>query len=138
MVLTPYLYYAYGTTTNAQFEPSQSEDLPVINDPSLKVETVIEGLEFPTTMAFLDVNDILVLEKNKGTVQRIIDGNKQDEPVLDLDVASWAERGLLGIAVATNSTDDKTFVFLYFTKFIEGGDGEGTRKEKSYGNSVYR
>ncbi len=50
----------------------------------------------------------------------------------------WAERGLLGIAVATNSTDDKTFVFLYFTKFIEGGDGEGTRKEKSYGNSVYR
>jgi aldose sugar dehydrogenase len=137
-MLTPYLYYAYGTTTNAQFEPSQSEDLPVINDPSLKVETVIEGLEFPTTMAFLDVNDILVLEKNKGTVQRIIDGNKQDEPVLDLDVASWAERGLLGIAVATNSTDDKTFVFLYFTKFIEGGDGEGTRKEKSYGNSVYR
>ncbi len=88
MVLTPYLYYAYGTTTNAQFEPSQSEDLPVINDPSLKVETVIEGLEFPTTMAFLDVNDILVLEKNKGTVQRIIDGNKQDEPVLDFDVAS--------------------------------------------------
>src|SRR5688500_12223453 len=120
-MLTPYLYYAYGTTTNAQFEPVETDDLPVTNDPSLKVETVIEGLEFPTTMAYLDVNDIFVLEKNKGTVQRIIDGNKQDEPVLDLDVGIRSERGLLGIAVAPNSTDDKTFVFLYFTKFIEGG-----------------
>ncbi len=27
---------------------------------------------------------------------------------------------------------------MYFTKFIEGGDGEGTDGEKSYGNSVYR
>jgi aldose sugar dehydrogenase len=134
IVLTPYLHYAHGT----QFEPVETGDPPVISDPNLKVETVIEGLEFPTTMAFLDVNDILVLEKNDGTVQRILDGNKQAEPVLDLDVANWAERGLLGIAVATNSTNNKTYVFLYFTKFIEGGDGEGTNDEKSYGNSVYR
>jgi hypothetical protein len=42
--------------------------------------SLVEGLEFPTTMAFLDANDILVLEKNKGTAQRTIDGNKQDEP----------------------------------------------------------
>jgi aldose sugar dehydrogenase len=101
MALTVHLDNAYGTT-----------NAPVINDPSLKVETVFEGLEFPTTMAFLDSNDILVLEKNKSTVQRIIDGNRQDEPVLDLDVAIRSERGLLGIAVATNSTNDKTFVLL--------------------------
>jgi glucose/arabinose dehydrogenase len=129
MVMTLSLYNAYGTT---------SEDSPSINDPDLKVETVFEGLESPTTMAFLDANDILVLEKNKGTVQRIIDGDNQDEPMLDLDVANWAERGLLGIAVATNSSSDRTFVFLYFTKFIGEGDGEGTNDEKSYGNSIYK
>jgi aldose sugar dehydrogenase len=138
IVLTPYPYCAYGTTSNAQFDPKETQGPPIINDPDLKVETVFEGIEFPATMAFLDANDILVLEKNSGTVQRIIDGNKQNEPVLDLDVAKWAERGLLGIAVARNSTNDKTFVFLYFTKFIGEGDGEGTRHEKSYGNSVYR
>jgi hypothetical protein len=38
------------------------------------VETVTEGPEFPTTIAFLGPNDILVLEKEKGTVQRIING----------------------------------------------------------------
>jgi aldose sugar dehydrogenase len=116
VVPTPYLYYAYATgstnTTNGQFNPIQTGDLPVVNDPDLKVETVFEGLESPTAMAFLDANDILVLEKNKGTVQRIIDGNRQDEPVLDLDVAIRSERGLLGTAVATNSTNDKTFVLL--------------------------
>jgi glucose/arabinose dehydrogenase len=69
MVLTPYLHYAQGTTSSAQFDPVASEDLPIINDPDLKVETVFKGLEFPTTMAFLDANDILVLEKNKGTVK---------------------------------------------------------------------
>jgi aldose sugar dehydrogenase len=137
VVLTPYLYYAYGTTSVSQFEPRETEGSPIINDPNLKVETVSEGLEFPTTMAFLDANDILVLEKNSGAVQRLIDGNNQVEPVLDLNVARWAERGLLGIAVAANSTNGKTFVFLYFTKFIEG-DGDGTRGEKSYGNTVYR
>jgi glucose/arabinose dehydrogenase len=89
-------------------------------------------------MVFLDADDILVLEKNKGTVQRIIDGNRQDEPVLDLDVAIRSERGLLGTAVATNSTNDKTFVFLYYTKFNGEGDSEGNRDEKPYGNSVYR
>ena len=138
MVLTPYLHYAHGIMSNRQFNPTETEGLPIINDPDLKVETVFEGLEFPTTMAFLGPDDILVLEKNSGTVQRIIDGNKQDEPVVDLDVAIRSERGLLGIAVATNSTNDKTFVFLYFTKFIGEGDGEGTKDEKSYGNSVYR
>ena len=35
---------------------------------------VFGGLKFPTTMAFLGLNDILVLEKDKGTVNRIING----------------------------------------------------------------
>ena len=45
---------------------------PRLVDPHLKVEQVVGGLDSPTTMAFLGPNDILVLEKDKGTVQRIL------------------------------------------------------------------
>ena len=48
---------------------------PTVNDPSLRVERVVSGeLRIPTSMAFLGPNDILVLEKNKGTVDRIVNG----------------------------------------------------------------
>ena len=41
---------------------------PVFNLPGFTSEVVAEGLALPTTMAFLSQNDILVLEKDKGTV----------------------------------------------------------------------
>src|SRR5437867_2432571 len=41
---------------------------PIMNDPNLKVEIVATGINFPTSMAFLGPNDILVLEKNEGKV----------------------------------------------------------------------
>jgi glucose/arabinose dehydrogenase len=44
---------------------------PKLANPNLKVEEVVSGLDMPTTMAFLGTNDILVLEKDKGAVQRI-------------------------------------------------------------------
>ncbi|HZA69453.1 MAG TPA: hypothetical protein VE548_07110, partial [Nitrososphaeraceae archaeon] len=71
---------------------------PFVNDPKLKVELVASDLQFPTSMAFLGPDDILVLEKNNGTVQRIIDGVKQEDPILDVSVANKNERGMLGIA----------------------------------------
>src|SRR5919206_1743391 len=76
-----------------------------IDDPNLKYEVVASGLKSPTTMTFLGPNDILVNEKLNGTVQRIIDGKIQPQPVLDVSVANKNERGMLGIAVAKpNST----------------------------------
>jgi hypothetical protein len=42
-----------------------NETLPTLSDPSLKIETVFTGLKFPTSMAFLGPNDILVLQKNQ-------------------------------------------------------------------------
>ena len=44
-------------------------------------------------MAFLDSNDIMVVEKNKGTVWLIIDGQMLDEPLLDVNVNARDERG---------------------------------------------
>ena len=50
---------------------------PVFNYPGFSAEVVADGLSLPTTMAFLSQNDMLVLEKDKGTVMRVIDGQLQ-------------------------------------------------------------
>jgi glucose/arabinose dehydrogenase len=83
-------------------------------------------------MAFLSENDILVLEKDKGTVMRVIDGEVQPGPLLDVNVATEVERCMCGIAVSQNNDTGKTFVFLYYTE-AEGEDG-GT----AIGNRLYR
>jgi glucose/arabinose dehydrogenase len=96
---------------------SEIEKLPqIIKDPSLKVELVFKGLPFSTGMAILGHDDVLVLEKKNGTVQRIVNGEMLSEPLVDLNVANKGERGLLGIAISKNTDVDKTNVFLFFTE----------------------
>jgi aldose sugar dehydrogenase len=92
-------------------------------------------------MAFLRPNDILVLEKNKGTVQRIMNGTMLPKPVLDVDVV--ANDGWTGIAVSKNQTGP-TYVFLYFTASSTKGDAPSTefvaegKKIAPAGNRLYR
>ena len=62
-------------------------------------------------MAFIDNNNILVLEKEDGTVRLVSNGILQEQPVLEVDVNSDNERGLLGIAIMNKDT-----VFLYYTE----------------------
>jgi aldose sugar dehydrogenase len=90
---------------------------PTLNDPNLQVETIVEGLSWPTSMDFIDNNNILVLEKEKGTVRLISNGILQEKPVLEVDVNSISERGLLGIAIMNNAN-----VFLYYTESSQNGD----------------
>jgi aldose sugar dehydrogenase len=100
---------AYG-----QFSGSQ----PVINDPNLKADLVFQGLRNPTSMAFVGPNDILVLEKDQGTVQRIVNGNMLPQPALHVTVGTEGERGMLGIAIAKHTTTNgitARFVYLYYT-----------------------
>ena len=40
----------------------------------LTIERVFRGISYPSSMAFLGPNDILVLEKANGTVMRIVNG----------------------------------------------------------------
>ena len=91
-------------------------------------EKVVGGLENPTTFAFIGADDILVLEKNKGTVMRVLNEEVMSEPLLDVNVANQVEQGMLGIAVSENLIDNKTYVFLYYTKaeddIAEEGDGQ--------------
>ena len=94
-----------------------------INDPNLRAELISSGMSFPTSMAFLDNNNILVLEK-EGAVRLMTNGVMQDSPVLQVTTDSKNERGLLGIAIsgingnATSSTasGQPSTVFLYYTE----------------------
>jgi aldose sugar dehydrogenase len=99
---------------------------PSIKDPNLRVETVTTGLVLPTTMAFVGPNDILVLEKSNGTVQRIVNGQMLAKPLLSVNVSSEVERGMLGIAATEDNQTGKTNVFLYYTE-SEGGEPIASR-----------
>jgi aldose sugar dehydrogenase len=102
----------------------------ITKDSNLKVETLVNGLSSPTSMAFIDNNNILVLEKG-GQVRLVSNGVLQDKPVLQVSVDTESERGLLGIAImnssnrgndtATVSTtninnNNNKVVFLYYTE----------------------
>jgi aldose sugar dehydrogenase len=101
----------------------------IVKDPNLKVELVTQGLKSPTSMAFLAPNDILVLEKDGGTVQRITNGKILPQPIIQVPVSTTSERGMLGIAIAKHN-NGPTYVFLYYTK-----DGGGSQ---SLANVLYR
>jgi aldose sugar dehydrogenase len=101
------------------------EQLPIINnDPNLKTELVFKGLKFPTSMAFLGPNDILVLEKNNGTVKRIVNGTMLPKPLLNVNAATEGGRGMLGINVDRHEKDDPAYVFLYFIELSGEKDHE--------------
>jgi len=107
-------------------------------DPKLKAEVVLSGIKFPTSMAFLGPNDILVIEKNSGTVHRIINGTIIEKPLLDINVANKRERGLLGISVVKHEKNEHPYVLLYFTESVNK-DGNDVSEEKSpLGNRLYR
>ncbi|HKG87778.1 MAG TPA: PQQ-dependent sugar dehydrogenase [Nitrososphaeraceae archaeon] len=108
-------------STDSEDEDEDENGPMIVEDPDLKVELVFDGLEDPTNMAFLGKDDILVLEQEKGTVQRIVNGDMLEQPILDVDVANEVERGLLGIAVAKHPST--TYVFLYYTESSDGKDG---------------
>jgi glucose/arabinose dehydrogenase len=108
---------------------------PLVFDANLKIEEVVEGLEAPTTMAFLGYNDFLILQKDNGTVMRVTNGKILDEPLLDVNVANSVERRMCGIAVSKNGS--KTYVFLYFTE-IDGNDGDDRKGKSPSGNRLYR
>jgi len=122
--------------------PLLSDIQPKVSDPNLNVELVFQDeikhkantLSPISSMTFLGNNDILLLEKNNGTINRILNGVLLKEPLLDVSVANKRERGMLGIATTTSSTidadgnnDTTTYVFLYYT-----------RSEKSDGTDVCR
>src|SRR5918996_1205485 len=116
------LFLSLNITSSALAQPS-------INEPSLRAELVLDGLSSPTNIAFLDNNNILLLEK-EGSVRLISNGQIQPQPILQLEgVESNNERGLLGIELMDNKA------FLYVTE--SGAQVEGIPTEGDVRNRVY-
>ena len=113
---------------------------PTITDPNLKAELVVGGLSSPTSIAFLDNNNILLLEK-EGNVRLVSNGQLQQEPVLQLPgVETNNERGLLGIAIMKNSNSSSGIggsnnVFLYVTE--NQAQTAGVQTDGEVRNRVY-
>jgi len=124
-IVIPVVYFIHNYST-ALAVPS------LIKDSNLKVEIMVNGLSSPTSMAFIDNNNILVLEKG-GQVRLVSNGVLQAKTVLQVSVDAESERGLLGIAVMNSSNplnlnnntsankNNNKFVFLYYTESIGGG-----------------
>jgi len=109
---------------------------PTMLDDNLMVSTLVTGLDQPISMAFIGTNDILVLEKATGRVQRITNGILQG-PVLDLSVNSASERGLLGITLHPQFAVNG-WVYLFWTESFTPSDSVNTDAIALLGNRVDR
>jgi glucose/arabinose dehydrogenase len=84
--------------------------VPILNNSKLELELVTEGLDSPTSMAFIgNHHDILILEKS-GEVVLFSNDNKTKIPFVNFTINQQSERGLLGVAVLANnmSNADRT------------------------------
>jgi glucose/arabinose dehydrogenase len=120
IILNCFIFYnLLVQTAHAQpYETALAQ--PYINDSALSVAPAVEGLSAPTSMAFLDDKNLLVLEKG-GDVHLVSNGVLREQPILKVLVNAEGERGLLGIAISngtsgSNASDAVTNVFLYYTQ----------------------
>jgi len=80
-------------------------------------------------------------------VHRILNGNILSDPILDVAVSNKYERGMLGIDISKNESENKlAYVFLYYAESLATDDG-ADKCPKSYycdlgnepmGNRLYR
>ena len=127
---------------------------PIINDPQFKAEIVFKGLRYSTSMVFLGPNDILVAEKDSGKVRRIVNAAMLQQPLLDVNVATYGHRGMLGIAVDSSLLENRsgelhnnnstatptipTYVFVYYTEAQRQDGDDITKGKEPLGNRLYR
>jgi aldose sugar dehydrogenase len=134
-------FLPYADAANPYWRSQYHE--PIINDLKFKVEVVANGLEFPTSMSFLGPDDILVSEKNKGMVKRIVNGVILPDPLLHVNVANESERGLLGMASSKSTyksgdegegsfRTESIEVFIFYTQVINDHVEEKTLANRLY------
>jgi glucose/arabinose dehydrogenase len=124
-----WIFYLVILPADSQLEPkpvltlqnesdfSGENDVNSSNRIPLIIENVVTSNSderyFGPNMAFLGVNDILVLEDIKGKVWRVVNGQISEEPLLDLPV--YTPDGLTGIAVS-KLENGTVYVFLYLNE----------------------
>lgn len=121
--ITP-VFGVSNPTNSPSYQLIKENKLPVIRDSNYIVEEFVSGLDWPTTMTFVD-NDIIVLEKNSGNVRLIKNGKLLDESIKQFNVNFIAERGLLGV-ISSDST-----VYFYLTE-------KNSTSNSILGNRIYK
>jgi glucose/arabinose dehydrogenase len=104
---------AFGT---AEPLPDRPEALPA----GVSIQTVLADMHNPVAMAFDPQGRLFYTEKDTGNVRLFANGALQPNPVITFKVNSDGERGLLGIAIDPNFSQDH-FVYVYYTC----GEGPG-------------
>ena len=143
-ICSPLVFSQFQQAHGAYTRATPEESGPTFKDQSLKVIKIIEGLDNPTSMAFLGPDDILVLQKNDGTVHRIVNGQVTEKPLLQVEVSQGVEWGMLGIAVSKNNNtqpSNPVHVFLYYTQAsgnVAPDSAEGEDGDDSDVDSIYR
>ncbi|HEV8687327.1 MAG TPA: PQQ-dependent sugar dehydrogenase [Gaiellaceae bacterium] len=127
---------AASTIAAALCVPAWAQAAPTVVDPNLAVRTAASGLFTPISIAFLAPNDMFVLEKDTGKVQRVVNGQVQST-ILDLAVNRASERGLLGVALHPQFFVNGK-LFLYWTESSTGADSGNLADVPLLGNRVDR
>ena len=103
----------------AACDPPRAADCTFVDDGDgpagdfdVVAETLVDGLEVPWGLAWLDEDDLLVTER-PGRLRLIEDGVLVDAPVAEFAVGG-GEGGLLGVALAPDFPDSRA-LFLYRT-----------------------
>src|SRR5919106_4406174 len=110
------------------------------NGTRIKIESIYDGLKFPTAIAFLGPNDMLVLQQGDTRIMRIVNGQMLDEPVLDLGNTVKFEEGRTGHSGMSSGIEilhndnGTSYAFLYYA-MAEVTEDNGTTKVV---NSLYR
>ena len=73
-------FASHSPISNVAFSSEEGETYG--NDTRIKIESIYDGLRFPTAIAFLAPNDMLVLQRSDNSIMRIVNGQMLDEPVL--------------------------------------------------------
>jgi glucose/arabinose dehydrogenase len=86
-------------------------------------------------MTFVSPTEILVLEKDEGTVRLVKDEKLIESPILKVNVSNRTERGMLGIDIMRDETSQPEFAFLYYTENVSS-ENQGKQSNRLYRYSV--
>ncbi len=122
LCLTALLVGAPGNSWRAQAR--FAADVPAIGTetlpPGVSAQTVLDNMHRPVAMAFDPQGRLFYTEKDTGNVRLFANGALQADPVITFQVNNFNERGLLGIAIDPNFSQNH-YIYVYYTCRL-GGD----------------
>src|SRR3712207_8352700 len=103
------LFFFNDTATTEIYTLSLHDALP-ISDSSIRVEKVVTGLETPTSMAFLDNDDMIITQKDNGMVRLVSNGILQPQPRSEEHTSELQSRQYLVCRLLLEKKKHKTVV----------------------------